>query len=391
MFENELLQLEHKHLRRRLLRVDSAQGPWVTVGGRKVLLMCSNDYLGLASHPKLKEAACAVMEQYGFGSGASRLVSGNSALHEKLEERLAAFKETESAILFNSGYAANAGIIPAVVGETDAVFSDSLNHASIIDGCRLSRASVHVFRHKDVDHLESLLRKSDAARRRLIITDGVFSMDGDIAPLPDLASLAEKYEAMVMVDDAHATGVLGKNGRGTAEHFGLQGRVHIQMGTLGKAFGSFGAYAAGDRSLIEYLVNTSRSFLFSTALPSVVCAASIAAINIVESQPGLMMKLWKNRSRLVDGLKALGISTGRSETPIIPVIIGDNDKALKAAARILDGGLFAPAIRPPTVPAGTARIRTTATAAHDDQDIDRALEIFGIMKEEGFFSNERTG
>jgi 8-amino-7-oxononanoate synthase len=390
MFEHELLQLEHEHLRRRLLRVDSAQGPWVTVGGRKVLLMCSNDYLGLASHPKLKEAACAAMEQYGFGSGASRLVSGNSALHEELEERLAAFKGTESAIVFNSGYAANTGIIPAVAGETDAVFSDSLNHASIIDGCRLSRASVHVFRHKDADHLEGLLRKSDAARRRLIVTDGVFSMDGDIAPLPDLVSLAEKYGAMVMVDDAHAAGVLGKNGRGTAEHFGLLGRVHIQMGTLGKAFGSFGAYAAGDRSLIEYLVNTSRSFLFSTALPPAVCAASIAAIGIVESLPGLMMTLWKNRSRLVDGLKALGISMGLSETPIIPVIIGDNDKALKAAARILDEGLFAPAIRPPTVPVGTARIRTTITAAHDDQDIDRALEIFGIMKEEGFFSNERT-
>jgi 8-amino-7-oxononanoate synthase len=360
------------------------------VGGRKVLLMCSNDYLGLASHWALKEAACVAMEQYGFGSGASRLVSGNSAFHEDLEQRLAAFKGTESAIVFNSGYAANAGIIPAVAGETDAVFSDSLNHASIIDGCRLSRASVHVFRHKDVNHLESLLRKSDVARRRLIVTDGVFSMDGDIAPLPDLVSLAEKYEAMVMVDDAHAAGVLGKNGRGTAEHFGLQGRVHIQMGTLGKAFGSFGAYAAGDRSLIEYLVNTSRSFLFSTALPPAVCAASIAAISIVESQPGLMMKLWKNRSRLVDGLKTLGISTGRSETPIIPVIIGDNDKAFKAAARILEEGLFAPAIRPPTVPAGTARIRTTVTAAHSDNDIDRALEIFGTMKEEGFFSNERT-
>jgi 8-amino-7-oxononanoate synthase len=390
MFEHELLQLEHEHLRRRLLRVDSAQGPWVTVGGRKVLLMCSNDYLGLASHPKLKEAACAAMEQYGFGSGASRLVSGNSALHEELENRLAAFKGTESAIVFNSGYAANTGIIPAVAGETDAVFSDSLNHASIIDGCRLSRASVHVFRHKDADHLESLLRKSDVARRRLIVTDGVFSMDGDIAPLPDLVSLAGKYGAMVMVDDAHAAGVLGKNGRGTAEHFGLQGRVHIQMGTLGKAFGSFGAYAAGDRSLIEYLANTSRSFLFSTALPPAVCAASIAALSIVESLPELMMKLRKNRSRLVDGLKALGISTGRSETPIIPVIIGDNDKALKVSARILDEGLFAPAIRPPTVPAGTARIRTTITAAHSDNDIDRALEIFGILKKEGFFSNERT-
>ena len=378
--------MEHGHLRRRLLRVDSAQGPWAMVGGRKVLLMCSNDYLGLASHWALMEAACAAMEQYGFGSGASRLVSGNSALHEELEQRLAAFKGTESAIVFNSGYAANTGIIPAVAGETDAVFSDSLNHASIIDGCRLSRASVHVFRHKDADHLESLLRKSDAFRRRLIVTDGVFSMDGDIAPLPDLVSLAEKYGAMVMVDDAHAAGVLGKNGRGTAEHFGLQGRVHIQMGTLGKAFGSFGAYAAGDRGLIEYLVNTSRSFLFSTALPPAVCAASIAAIGIVESLPGLMMKLWKNRSRLVDGLKALGISTGRSETPIVPVIIGDNDKALKAAARILDEGLFAPAIRPPTVPAGTARIRATITAAHSDNDIDRALKIFGTMKKEGFFS-----
>jgi len=244
MFEQELSQLEKQHLLRRFMVVESYDGPRITVNGRSLLLMCSNDYLGLSSHPSLREAAAKAMENYGFGSGASRLISGTSVLHEELERRITVFKGTESALLFNSGYAANTGIIPAIAGAGDVILSDSLNHASIIDGCRLSRANVVVYPHKDVDFIEGTLKKNRNAKRTLIVTDGVFSMDGDIAPLPEIVMLAEKYDVILMVDDAHATGVIGKTGRGTAEHFGLSGRVHIQMGTLGKALGSFGAFAA---------------------------------------------------------------------------------------------------------------------------------------------------
>jgi len=387
MFEQELSQFEKKHLLRKLATVGSAQGPRVTVDGKGVLLMCSNNYLGLAEHPALREAACAAMERYGFGSGASRLVSGASDLHAELERKIAQFKETEAAILFNSGYAANTGIIPVVASAGDAILSDSLNHASIIDGCKLSKAAVHVYRHKDTDHAESLFKKSRNARRRLIVTDGIFSMDGDIAPLPELVSLAEKYDAVIMVDDAHATGVLGGRGRGTVEHFGLEGRVHIQMGTLGKALGSFGAYAAGKRDVIDYLVNTSRSFIYSTSLPPAVCAASIAALDIVRSDTGLRSRLWNNRDRFVKGLESLGIDIGGSETPIVPVLIGDSGKTLKAAERIYELGIYATGIRPPTVAEGRARIRMTLMATHTEKDIDQAIEIFGRLKDEGYFND----
>jgi 8-amino-7-oxononanoate synthase len=383
MFEHELSQLEQQYLLRRLTVVDSYDGPRVTANGKSVLLMCSNDYLGLAAHPALRAAASAAMNQYGFGSGASRLISGTSVLHQELEHRLARFKGTEAALLFNSGYAANTGIIPALCGEGDTVLSDSLNHASIVDGCRLSKASVHVYRHKDVDHVESLLNNNSNARRKLIVTDGVFSMDGDIAPLPDLAFLAEKYGAILMVDDAHGTGVLGKTGKGTVEHFGLSQGVHIHMGTLGKALGSFGAYAAGDREMVDFLVNRARSFIYSTALPPSVCAASLAAIDIVEQEPVHRERLWSNRERFAAGLKSLGIDTGESETPIVPVIIGDSAKALKAAEKLFENGVYATAIRPPTVREGTSRIRTTLMATHSDQDLDSALDVFGKLKQEG--------
>ncbi len=391
MFEKELAELEQRHLRRSLVAVESSPGPRLTINGRGLLLMCSNDYLGLSQHPALRQAAYAAMERYGFGSGASRLISGNSPLHEELERKIAAFKGTEAALLFNSGYAANAGIIPAIAGERDAVFSDSLNHASIIDGCRLSRARVNVYRHKDLEHLESLLGQSGNAGRKLIITDGVFSMDGDIAPLHELAALAEKHHAILMVDDAHATGVLGKNGRGTTEHFGLAGRVHIQMGTLGKALGSFGAYVAGDKDVTEYLLNKARSFIYSTALPPAVCAASIAALELLHSEPWRRERLWKKQRRFTEGLKSLGIDTGASETPVIPLMIGDTEKTLTLSNRIFDEGIYATAIRPPTVPEGSARIRTTVTAAHSDDDIDKALDVFKKLKQEGFFTHERAG
>jgi 8-amino-7-oxononanoate synthase len=360
----------------------------VLLDGHSVLLLCSNNYLGLAEHPALTQAAAAAMERYGFGSGASRLVSGNSPLHEALEAGIAAFKGSEAAMVFNSGYAANTGVIPALAGEGDALFSDELNHASIIDGCRLSRATTHVYRHRDSDHLETLLRANESSSRKLIVTDGVFSMDGDIAPLPDLVLLAERYGAILMVDDAHGTGVLGSSGRGTVEHFGLKGRVPVQMGTLGKALGSFGAYVAGDRDLIRYLLNTSRSYIFSTSLPPAVCAASLAALDVLDREPERRERLWKNRTRLSHGLQAQGIDIGRSETPIIPVIVGDADRALAVSRRLLEQGMFAPAIRPPSVPQGSSRIRITVMATHSDEDIDRAIGAFARMKQEGFLSHD---
>ena len=386
MFEHELSQLEKNHLLRKPVVIESYDGPRITINGRSMLLMCSNDYLGLSQHPALREAALLAMEQCGFGSGASRLVSGTSRMHEELENALSTFKKTEATILFNSGYAANTGIIPALVQEGDVVFSDSLNHASIVDGCRLSRAVVQVYRHKDVNQLETLLRREQTTGRRLIVTDGVFSMDGDIAPLPDIVALAEKYEALLMVDDAHATGVLGKTGRGTVEHFGLEGRVPIQMGTLGKALGSFGAYVAGNKDLIDFLINRSRSYIYSTSLPPAVCAASLAALKIIDSEPELRVSLWRNRKHFAKEIESLRIRTGSSETPIVPLMIGGSEKVLNAGTRLFESGIFATAIRPPTVPEGTSRIRMTLMANHTDADIDTALDILHTLREEGFFS-----
>jgi glycine C-acetyltransferase len=384
MFEPELSKLDERNLLRRLKVVDSYEGSRIRMNNREMLLLCSNDYLGLANHPALRKAAMEAMERYGFGAGASRLVSGTSALHQALESRLAFFKGTEAALVFNSGYAANTGIIPAIAGAGDLILSDSLNHASIVDGCRLSKAQVKIYRHRDSEQVETLLKNNLQAKRKLIVTDGVFSMDGDIAPLPDLVYLSEKYNAILMVDDAHGTGVLGQTGKGTVEHYGLSGRVHIQMGTLGKALGSFGAFAAGSKELIDFLINCSRSFIYSTALPSSVCAASLAAIDVLEQEPERRDRLWNNRNRFANGLRSIGISTGASETPIVPVIIGDSGRALKAAEKLFEYGVYATAIRPPTVPADAARIRTTVSAAHSDADIDSALDIFSRLKQEGY-------
>jgi 8-amino-7-oxononanoate synthase len=345
--------------------------------------MCSNDYLGLSLHPLLKQAACGAISQYGTGAGASRLISGTGPLHEELEQRTAQFKGTDAALVFNSGYAANAGIIPAIASEGDVILSDSLNHASIIDGCRLSRATLEIYRHCDCDHLESLLRKLSSSRRRLIVTDSVFSMDGDIAPLPEIASLAEKYSALLMVDDAHATGVLGQAGRGSAEHFGLSGRIHVQMGTFGKALGSFGAYVAGSRELIDLLVNRSRSFIYSTALPAPVCAASLAALNLVDHEPERRDRLLANREAFGQNLVAHGVNVASSPTPIVPILCGSSSNAVRISRELLDRGIFASAIRPPTVPEGTSRIRMTVLATHSDQDLETASTVLGRMKRDG--------
>lgn len=378
MFEKELKELKKKGLFRTLRRIDSAQGPTVKIDGREVILLASNNYLGLANHPRVKEAAIRAIERYGFGSGASRLISGNMSLHEELEERIAKFKGTESALLFNSGYTANTGIIPAVVGKGDFIYSDELNHASIIDGCRLSRANIRIYPHKDIDTLERLSKKDKG--RKLIITDTIFSMDGDIAPLKDIYYLAQKYSAIFMVDEAHATGVLGKRGRGAVEYFGLRNKDIIQMGTLGKALGSFGAYAAGSKELITYLRNKVRTFIYTTSLPPPVAAAAIEAIKIIEDDKSLIKRLWDNRKMLVDGLNSSGFNTMGSQTPIVPILLGDAKKALRVAHALFEEGIYAPAIRPPTVPEGESRIRTTVMAIHTKDDIEKALRAFEKIK-----------
>lgn len=375
--ENELKDLEQKGLLRTLKRVDSDQGPRVKIDGKEVILLSSNNYLGLANHPRVKRAAINAIEKYGLGSGASRLISGNMSLHEELEERIAKFKGTEKSLLFNSGYTANTGVIPALVGKGDFIYSDELNHASIIDGSRLSKAEIKIYPHKDIERLEDLLKRDRGKGKRLIITDTVFSMDGDIAPLKELYELSERYSALLMVDEAHATGVLGKKGRGGVEHFGLEDKNIIQMGTLSKALGSFGAYIAGSKSLIVYLKNKARSFIYTTSLPPAIAAASIEAINIIEEDSSLIKRLWDNRRIFIEGFHSIGLDTMSSETPIIPIFIGDTYKALKVADLLFKEGIYAPAIRPPTVPEGSSRIRTTVMATHTDEDIEKALRAFG--------------
>jgi 8-amino-7-oxononanoate synthase len=367
-------ELREKGLYRKLLRVEGEQSHRIRIEGREVIQFSSNNYLGLASHPRLKEKVEKIVEQYGCGSGASRLVSGNLSLHEELEEKLALFKHTRSALVFNSGYNANLGVIPSLIQEGDVIFSDELNHASIIDACRMSRAEIAIFRHRDADNLEKLIKKRKG-QKKLIVTDGVFSMDGDIAPLLEIARIAEHYSALLMVDDAHATGVLGRRGSGTAEHFGLEERVDIQMGTLSKALGGFGAYIAGDHELRDYLINTARSFIFTTALPPPVLAAGIAALEVIEEEPGLREKLWENVRFFKPRVQALGLRITNTETPIIPVIIGDPQLTLKMADMLLHEGILIQAIRPPAVPEGTSRLRIALMATHTHEDLEMALRV----------------
>ncbi len=383
--ENELLQelkeLRDSHLHRTLRRIDSSQSYRIVIEGREYINLCSNNYLGLANHLLLKEASIAAIQKYGTGSGASRLVSGNMEIHEMLEKTTSEFKRTEDALIFNTGYMANAGVITALAGEGDAIFSDELNHASIIDGCRLSKAQVFIYRHRDTEHLRSLIsQKTDNSnrcyRRKIVITESVFSMDGDIAPLTDIVDLVEKHDALLVVDDAHATGVLGKTGRGSFEHFGINNCSHILMGTYSKALGSFGAYIAGTTALKDYLINKARSFIYTTALPPSVAAASIAAINLLQNNYRLIERLWENTTMFREGLRTLGYNTMSSETPIIPVFIGDIEKTILFSQKLLEEGIYATPIRPPTVPDGRCRIRTTVTAAHSLDDIGHCIGVF---------------
>ena len=346
------------------------------VDGKRVLNLSSNNYLGLTTHPKLKSAMVKATDEWGAGSGAVRTIAGTMAVHEELERRLAAFKHTEASLVLQSGFTANLGVLQSLVKEGDVIISDELNHASIIDGIRLSKAERSIFRHRDLDDLERHLQKHRDKRVKLVVTDGVFSMDGDIAPLKGIVERAEAYAALVMVDDAHASGVLGKNGRGTVDHFSLHGRVDIQVGTLSKAIGVLGGFIAGPQHLIDWLVNRGRPFLFSTSAPPAVAAACIEALNILEEEPERVERLWGRTNFFKSGLTNLGFDTGASETPITPVIVGKGSVAMELSDRLFAMGVFAQGIGYPTVPEGRARIRTIVTSAHTDAQLDQALEAF---------------
>ena len=375
-FRDEIRDLKKKGLYRELRTIEGEQDSSVVMDGKRVLMFSSNNYLGLANHPDLKKVSIDAALRYGTGSGASRLISGNMEIHRALEKELALFKGADRALLFSSGYHANVGVISALAGEGDLILSDELNHASIIDGCRLSKAEVRVYKHANLNSLEGMLKGSSRFRRRLIITDSVFSMEGDIAPLPDIVHLGEKYSALVMVDDAHATGVLGEKGKGAIEHFGLSGRVEIQMGTLGKALGSFGAYIAGSEDLIDYLINKTRSLLYTTALPPSVCGAALAALKILGERPELITQLRNNSTYFRKGMRHLGYLIPEGETPIIPLVLRDPSVTMETAQRLLDEGVYVQGIRPPTVPDGASRLRITLMATHTKEQLDFSLRAF---------------
>ena len=387
--DEALADLRLKSLYRPLRVLDGRQMPHAVMDGRPVISLSSNNYLGLATHPHLVEAAMNAVRDLGVGSGAVRTIAGTMTLHEELERRLAAFKHTEAVLTFQSGFTANSGVIPTITGERDLIVSDELNHASIIDGVRLSKASRAVYPHKDVDGLEQVLREARAKggpagpyEHILVITDGVFSMDGDIAPMPGICDVSERYEAAVMIDDAHASGVLGRNGRGTVDHFGLHGRVDIQVGTLSKAVGVLGGYVAGTQALRDYLIQRSRPFLFSTSHPPAVVAACLAAIDVLEGEPERIERLWDNTRFFKAGLTNLGYDTGISETPITPVIVGDSERAGALSARLLELGVFAQAVVYPTVAIDRARIRTIVSSEHTRDDLQACLDAFATAGRE---------
>jgi glycine C-acetyltransferase len=387
----ELEDLRSRHLYRPLRVMSSGQGPIVSVDERRLISLSSNDYLGLTHHPRLRRAALDAVRDYGAGSGAVRTIAGTMTLHEELERDLATFKGTEATLTFQSGFTANTGVIPTITGEQDLIVSDALNHASIIDGMRLSKAPRKIYRHADTAHLREILDEAVENGREgtglpyrliLVVTDGVFSMDGDIAPLPGVVEAAESANAAVFVDDAHASGVLGRDGRGTVDHFGLHGRVAIQVGTLSKAVGVLGGYVAGSQDLRDILIQRARPFLFSTSHPPAVAAACREAIKVMQEEPELHERLWTNTKRFKAELARLGFDTGRSETPITPVMMGDPDTAGRFSQRLFEEGVFAQPVVFPTVAIDQARIRTIVTAAHADAQLDRALEAFDTVGRE---------
>ena len=371
-----LARLNRAGLHRRMRTIEGSQGPRVMLDGAEVLLLCSNNYLGLADHPRVVAAAAEAAERYGAGAGASRLISGTMEPHRKLEGRLAEFKGTEAALLYGSGYLANLGVVSALAGREGVVFSDELNHASIIDGCRLSRAETFVYRHRDVEHLEYGLNQA-GSRAQLIVTDSVFSMDGDVAPLIDLVELAHRYGCRIAVDEAHGTGALGPGGRGAVAAAGLSGEVDVVVGTLGKALGGYGAYVCASAELVELLVNVSRPFIFSTAPPPPSVGAALAALGLLSARPGLVEQLRRNGATLREALGAHGLAAGSSRTQIVPVVVGDARQAMTLCERSLDRGVFAQAIRPPTVPEGSSRLRLTVMANHRTDELRAAAKSIG--------------
>ena len=389
--DDEVAALKERHLYRALRVMSSAQGPIVSVDEKRLISLSSNDYLGLTHHPRLRDAALAAVRDFGVGSGAVRTIAGTMSMHEALEAELAEFKGTPAVLTFQSGFTANTGVIPTITGETDLIVSDSLNHASIIDGMRLSKAPRKVYPHADVEALKGVLAEAvengrdgsgEPYRSILVVTDGVFSMDGDIAPLPGIVEAAEAVGAAVFVDDAHASGVLGRDGRGSVDHFGLHGRVAIQVGTLSKAVGALGGYVAGSVALRQILTQRARPFLFSTSHPPAVVAACREAIKVMQEEPELLKRLWTNTRRFKSELGRLGFDTGRSETPITPVMMGDPETAMRFSDQLMGEGVFAQPVVYPTVALDLARIRTIVTAAHTDEQLDRALEAFSTVGRE---------
>jgi glycine C-acetyltransferase len=379
---DELGALKQQNLYRRLRVLEDEQKAHTTFDHRSVVNLSSNNYLGLTTHPRLRQKALEAVETFGVGTGSVRTIAGTMAMHMELERKLAEFKKVEAVVVFQSGFTANAGTVSAILTKEDVVISDELNHASIIDGCRLSRAAIKVFPHKDVDAARKIIEGLPAGQRKLLITDGVFSMDGDLGPLPELCELAEQTGCIMMVDDAHASGVFGRNGRGTIDHFGVHGRVDVQVGTLSKAIGALGGYVAGTQDLIEFLYHRARPFLFSTSHPPAVAAACMAAIDVLLEEPTIIDRLWENTRFFKSGLEAQGFNTGVSESPITPVITGDGAVAMKLSDRLFQEGVFAQGIAFPTVAKDKARVRTIVTATHTRDDLQFALDTFGKVGKE---------
>jgi glycine C-acetyltransferase len=379
---SELDSLKAQGLYRPLRVLEDEQKAHTTFDHHSVVNLSSNNYLGLTTHPRLREAALEAVRRFGVGTGSVRTIAGTMAMHVELERRLAEFKQTEAVVVFQSGFTANAGTVSAILTKDDVVVSDALNHASIIDGCRLSRAQIKVFPHKDVDAARAILRDLPAGQRTLLITGGVFSMDGDLGPLPDLCAAAEEFGAIMMVDDAHASGVFGRNGRGTVDHFGMHGRVDVQVGTLSKAIGALGGYVAGTRDFIEFLHHRARPFLFSTSHPPAVTAACLAALDVLLEEPAIIDRLWENTRFLKAGLVGLGFDTGVSESPITPVIVGEGALAMRLSDRLFEEGVFAQGIAFPTVARDRARVRTIVTATHTREELQFALDAFARVGRE---------
>ncbi|MCH9007921.1 glycine C-acetyltransferase [candidate division KSB1 bacterium] len=385
--DREIAGLKEQGLFNTIRTIGTAQDAWIEVDGKKVLNMCANNYLGFANHPELKKAAQEAIEMYGVGPAAVRSIAGTMSLHNELEEKLAKFKNVEAAISFQSGFSANTATIPTLMTAEDVIFSDELNHASIIDACRLTKAKTVRFKHCDADSLEERLKEFAVARRKLVVTDGVFSMDGDIAPLPELVEVASRYDAMVMVDDAHGEGVMGNGGRGIVDHFGLHGQVDIEIGTLSKAFGAVGGYVSGKQKIVDFLRQRARPFLFSSAATPADVAACIKAVDILTESGSLVEKLWDNSRYFQDKLKALGFDLGVTVTPITPVMIGDSNKAQAFSHSLFENGIFGMAISFPTVPKGKDRIRVMNSATHSKEDLDFAAGVFEqVGKEVGIIA-----